>query len=118
MKEFFTLQFMPCHRRPERSLIVRGRQFPVCYRCMFLLIGLILAVPMAFFPPILSLIPSFLMAIALNIPMLLDGFTQKRQFRTSNNLLRIITGFLAGFGLAQFSISAANKGAEMILKWF
>jgi uncharacterized membrane protein len=71
-----------------------------------------------FFSQVLSLIPSFLTAVALNIPMLIDGFTQKRQFRKSNNLLRIITGFLAGFGLSQFAVCAANTGSELILKWF
>ncbi|WP_245796369.1 DUF2085 domain-containing protein [Domibacillus antri] len=109
---------MPCHRRRERSLVVFGKQFPFCYRCMFLLIGLFSAVPMAFFSPILSFIPSLLAGVALNIPMLLDGFTKKKQLRVSSNPLRIITGFLAGFGLAQFTVRVANTGAELILHCF
>jgi uncharacterized membrane protein len=50
--------------------------------------------------------------------MLIDGFTQNIKFRTSNNVLHIITGFLGEFGLAQFAVCAANIGAELILKWF
>lgn len=115
MKDFLTLQFMPCHRRPERSLIVKGKKFPVCYRCMFILIGLFMSIPMAFFTPLFSVIPSFFAAVLMNVPMLIDGFTQKKECRTSNNPLRIGTGFLAGFGLAQFVVTSAKAGAFFIV---
>ncbi|MFK2826219.1 DUF2085 domain-containing protein [Bacillus sp. B190/17] len=113
--DLITLQFMPCHRRPERSLIIKGKQFPLCFRCMFLLLGLLLSIPMAIYGALWPLPISFAIAIAACIPLLVDGFTQKWKVRMSNNVLRIVTGLLAGAGLAQFAIAAANAGVRLIL---
>ncbi|MEK4027207.1 DUF2085 domain-containing protein [Pseudobacillus sp. FSL P4-0506] len=119
MKSFFmdllTLSFMPCHRKPERSLIVKGRQFPVCFRCMFLLIGLLLSGPLAIYGPLWPLLPSLVAAVAACLPLLVDGFTQKWKLRSSNNFLRSLTGLAAGAGLAQFAVAAANAGVRFIL---
>jgi len=41
----------------------------------------------------------------LIIPLLLDGFSQLYGLRDSNNFLRMITGVLAGLGLAMFVVS-------------
>jgi len=38
-------------------------------------------------------------AIILNLPALIDGYTQMRGWRSSNNLLRLGTGLLAGIGV-------------------
>lgn len=70
---------------------------------------------MAFFSPLFPVIPAFFAGVFLNMPMLVDGFTQKKGLRLSNNPLRIGTGFLAGIGLAQFVVSAAGAGAALIV---
>jgi len=70
---------------------------------------------MAFFSPLFPVIPAFFAGVFLNIPMLVDGFTQKKDLRASTNSLRIGTGFLAGLGLAQFVVSAAEAGAALIV---
>ena len=54
--------------------------------------------------------PSFLLAIILSffaqIPLLIDGFTQKWKWRSSSNLLRITTGVLSGNGMGLFISSS------------
>ncbi|MCP3762284.1 DUF2085 domain-containing protein [Domibacillus sp. A3M-37] len=51
----------------------------------------------------------------MNVPMLIDGFTQKKECRTSLKSSSIGTGFLAGFGLAQFVVASAKAGAFFIV---
>ncbi|MBM7584214.1 putative membrane protein [Bacillus pakistanensis] len=118
MKEFildiFTLRFMPCHRIKERSLVLRGKQFPVCYRCMFLLIGMLCVIPILYFRIIFSLDLAIPSCVALNIPMLMDGWTQRMDIRRSNNLLRAITGLCAGLGLSILSVSTAYYGINTL----
>ncbi|MFP7486478.1 DUF2085 domain-containing protein [Priestia filamentosa] len=88
------LEIVPCHRMKERSITIRGYTFPLCARCMSILIGYL-------FFPILLLVPSLIplwIGVLLNIPMILDGWTQKQGYRKSNNTLRVITGLLCGLG--------------------
>jgi len=42
------------------------------------------------------------MAVLLNLPALIDGYTQLRGWRMSNNLLRLGTGLMAGVGAGVF----------------
>ena len=53
---------------------------------------------------------SFLFAIILSfsaqIPLLIDGFTQKWKWRSSTNLLRLTTGVLSGNGMGLFISSS------------
>ncbi|OCA80965.1 hypothetical protein A8F95_17170 [Bacillus wudalianchiensis] len=113
--DLFTLQFMPCHRKPERSLVIKEKQFPVCFRCMFLLIGLLLSGPLSIYGLSWPLPQSFAVAILACLPLLADGFTQRWKIRVSNNILRSVTGLAAGIGLAQFAVVAANIGVALIL---
>ncbi|PWW30183.1 putative membrane protein [Cytobacillus oceanisediminis] len=118
IKEFFKdmlfLKFMPCHRKPERSMHFRGRQFPICYRCMFILAGYTAIIPFAFYAEAFSS-PAFIIGgILLNIPMLLDGFTQIKKWRVSNNLVRSLTGLLSGVGMSIIIISLAVNLVQFI----
>jgi uncharacterized membrane protein len=79
--------FISCHRLPERSFFIQGRQFHICARCTGLLVGTVVSV---------LLIPAknyvwFLFPIFLII-LVVDGVTQKIRLRQSNNLLRFSTG--------------------------
>jgi uncharacterized membrane protein len=90
-----SLKFAICHQMPERSFKYKGRQFPLCARCTGIFIGY-------FTFPIFQLQiikPSLLLIILLSIPMFVDSITQSMNYRESNNILRVITGFL--FGAAQ-----------------
>ncbi|BCB04395.1 DUF2085 domain-containing protein [Bacillus sp. KH172YL63] len=111
----FTQPFMPCHRMPERSLIIRGWQFPVCYRCMGILTGLLLAIPAAWFVTPEGLGTSMIIVMMLTVPLLLDGFTQKWRWRTSTNGLRLFTGVLCGTGLATFIVWSAREVVRLIM---
>jgi len=83
-----------CHRLPERSFRVEGRQFHVCARCTGFIAGLplsMLALPLRHDLP-----PAFLIIFGL---LMLDGISQHLAWRTSNNRLRFITGFGTGLTL-------------------
>lgn len=94
--DLLTLKFVPCHRRPDRSIFIKGKQFPVCARCMAILLGYLFVIPLMIF----SIHIPLYIGILLNIPMVLDGYTQLKKWRTSNNTLRIITGLGSGLGMS------------------
>jgi uncharacterized membrane protein len=100
VREFFLL--VPCHRKPERCLHIKGKPMPICARCFSILIGY-LFIPLLFFAAI-----PFWIGVLLQIPMLIDGFTQRKGLRTSNNTLRSITGLISGFGLSVGIVEAVR----------
>lgn len=81
-----------CHRLPDRSFFVRGRQLHVCARCTGIACGFVVAFPLAM-SHWRYLIPAGATAAAI---LVTDGGTQYFGWRQSNNLLRCITGFAAG----------------------
>lgn len=96
-----------CHCKPERSFFYKGKQFPICARCTGELIGIILGLILI---PIVLLNNLNIFGISsifenlkfygfLLIPMLIDGFSQQLTSRESNYILRVVTGFLFGFGI-------------------
>lgn len=84
-----------CHRMPKRSIPFFGLERFLCARCLGLLLGGILGIIIYRLDFKLPPIFGFLCLI----PMLLDGFSQAFKLRQSNNELRLITGFLFGFGM-------------------
>ena len=80
-----------CHRRPDRSFFLRGRQLHVCARCLGLIVGSFLS---------LLLIPwrqgSVLFFAAFLFVLLVDWGTQRMGWRSSNNSLRFVTGLSVG----------------------
>ncbi|CAM3811627.1 MULTISPECIES: DUF2085 domain-containing protein [Bacillus cereus group] len=98
-----TLQ-IPCHRKPDRSFLKLQEYIPLCARCTGMLFGILM------FPIYFYIAPSFLFAIILSfsaqIPLLIDGFTQKWRWRSSTNLLRVTTGVISGNGMGLFISSS------------
>lgn len=88
---------VPCHRIPERCLHIKGKPMPLCTRCFAILLGYLFVPFMLLFKGLPLYLP-----IALSIPMIIDGFTQKWNWRQSNNFLRFWTGLLFGIGQAIF----------------
>jgi len=89
---FLYLFFSPiCHQLPERSFFLFGHQLPVCARCIGIYLG---AFSGSFFARKNSPPPWVLVAAV--VPMALDGGTQL-VFRESTNVLRFVTGLIAGF---------------------
>lgn len=111
--DVISLKFIPCHRKPERSFIIKGRQFPLCVRCMSILCGYLAVIPFYF----MSFTFPFVLALLFNIPMIVDGFTQSKGWRISHNWLRAATGLASGIGQAMFIITAANDIASFMVKY-
>lgn len=86
-----------CHCRKDRSFQINGHYFPVCARCTGVYVGVafILIIMIVLYPTYLS----FFYGILLILPIFIDGSTQLIGLRSSNNTLRVITGFFGGIGL-------------------
>ncbi|MGG1661123.1 DUF2085 domain-containing protein [Brevibacillus sp. NRS-1366] len=99
---FAFLSYIPCHRLPERSLHVKGKQLPLCARCTAILLGYG-SLPVLFW---LSVPFPLFVGLLFQLPMLIDGLTQYAKWRESSNLLRVITGLLGGVGQSIVIVSA------------
>ncbi|MDA3836674.1 MAG: DUF2085 domain-containing protein [Nanoarchaeota archaeon] len=92
-----------CHQRPDRSFYLFGRKMLVCSRCfgIYLLFFSTLAF-LSIFPlknniKFITAILAFIISASI---LFIDGYTQLRQSRTSNNSLRFITGGFFGMTAA------------------
>lgn len=97
-----------CHRLPERSLFIFGRQAPLCARCLgiytaFFLGAIIFMLNSSIFQNF-TLYSVALITSLMILPTAIDGFTQLFKLRESNNFLRLTTGSLAGFGFSLISV--------------
>ncbi len=98
-----------CNQRSDRALHIGDFVFPLCYRCMGIWISLF-----GYF--LLSLIfrpKQKKIMIALSIffifPCFIDGLAQTLSSYESKNIIRFITGFLAGSGTAMLLYYFLNK---------
>jgi uncharacterized membrane protein len=83
-----------CHRRPDRSFTILGYKSPLCSRCTGLLLGFFGFIWLGLFQ---VHIPA-MAVILLMVPTVIDGVSQLAGFRESNNLTRLLTGFMFTFG--------------------
>ena len=90
--------FMGCHQRPDRSFFYKNRQFPVCARCTGVIIGQFLAIIMF----VLKIRINILISVLFCGIMFTDWFIQKINICPSNNIRRLITGGLGGYGYISF----------------
>lgn len=91
-----------CHHIPERTFNIKGYYFPLCSRCTGLYFGVFLCliymnIFYVYYTTYLLLISFFMI-----IPTFIDGITQSFGFRESNNIVRFLTGIIAGIGLVIF----------------
>ena len=86
-----------CHQIAERSYFLNGNQMPFCARDLGLFFGI--AAAFGFVAFYRFKINPILVLIAL-VPIGLDGGLQLVTDYESNNILRLLTGFLAGAALA------------------
>lgn len=86
----------------------------LCARCLGIVIGGVLAFSLNMFRYNLS--P--LWAAILIIPMIIDGSLQALNYRDSNNLSRIVTGVLFGFGLYYLAFDIGFKTKVLSLSLF
>ena len=87
-------EFFGCHQRADRSFFIRGKQLPVCARCTGVIISQLIALILIWFVKV-----PFYICCVLVVPMLIDWSIQFFKLKESTNVRRVITGFLAGFGL-------------------
>ncbi|WP_423793013.1 DUF2085 domain-containing protein [Methanocaldococcus indicus] len=87
-----------CHQLPERSFFIFGHKMAVCARCFGIYTGVLFS--SIVYPIVKRLddfnIPDKKYLILSLLPMAIDGGTQLIGLRESFNILRFITGFLAG----------------------
>lgn len=86
-----------CHRLPDRSFRLHGRQFHLCARCTGIVTGLALS-PLF----VLAIAASPLWFTAACVAMFIDGGTQYLGWRSSNNVLRFLVGLAFGSWLLPF----------------
>ena len=108
------LEFVVCHRKPERSFFYKGRQFPVCARCTGFYLAYI-TLPVFTFS---WWAPGIFITLALMLPALADGLTQAYFTRESNNTIRVITGFIAGAGIMSLTAITGKGIGYLILSAF
>lgn len=87
-------RYWGCHQMPSRSYHAGSYQFPICARCLGIIIGYISAFIMIFFRKYICLRTS----IWLCVPMAMDGGIQFLTKYESKNYRRSYTGFCAGLG--------------------
>lgn len=89
-----------CHQLPERSLVIGNKTMPLCARCfsfyLSLILGFIIIVVMPNFINNFSVKQLIIVTLIMIAPLVIDGVTQFLNPRSSNNTLRVITGFTAG----------------------
>jgi len=85
-----------CHQKAERSFFINGNQMPFCSRCTAIWLGLAIGLGfMVFFK--IKLNEKFLYLILIGIvPIGIDGIGQLFNLWESTNVIRLITGLLAG----------------------
>ena len=105
------IDLVPCHRMKSRSITIKGYTLPLCARCTGILAGYL------FFPFIMVFDMNFplWLGILLNLPMVIDGWTQKRKFRMSNNSLRLSTGIVSGLGQSMIIVSVSQSIIYILL---
>lgn len=113
-KEFRILNYLfMCHRLPERSFFIKGKQMPLCARCTGILAGYLVGIILAIFGYRINIIG----AIIFIVPTGIDGFIQYIGKWQSTNSRRLITGVLAGIGVIFLFLalkdSAYNIGKEL-----
>lgn len=104
---FLYLFFSPiCHQLPERSFFLFGHQLPVCARCTGIYFGAFLGSFCA-----REKAPPRWVFIGGVTPLVLDGVTQLF-FRESTNVLRLITGLLAGFVVVFYLYAGLSRSEQ------
>lgn len=91
-----------CHQKAERSFFINGNQMPFCSRCTAIWLGLTIGLGFMIFYKI-ELDRKFLILIIIGIvPIAIDGIGQLLNLWESTNIIRFLTGLLAGIitGLA------------------
>ncbi|MCL4378815.1 MAG: DUF2085 domain-containing protein [Actinobacteria bacterium] len=100
-----SLGFSVCHQIPERTLFFGKILMPVCSRCSGIYIGFLISIIFLFLtfrkkesdlPPVYIMILSIMFILSA----IVDGALSYLGVYETNNILRLITGYLFGSGIA------------------
>ena len=86
-----------CNQLPKRCLFIYTSPMALCARCFFIYLALFITGIVLLKNKINKIY--WRISLILILPCIIDGGTQYLGFRLSNNVLRSITGGLAGIGL-------------------
>ena len=92
------INFCACHQEKDKSIWFFGIEKYFCSRCIGLILGAIVGV---LFKTFFFRLPLYI-SLILATPLIIDSLTQLFDLRKSNNILRLTTGILFGFGLMAF----------------
>lgn len=100
-----------CHKKPERSFVVKGVQSFFCQRCIGIYLGFLFGICFMLLTGSFYIGSMDISVLIFLLPMMYDGVTQTLRRRESNNMFRYTTGLLFGFGLAPL-LGLAEFGVE------
>ena len=106
----YTMGDIECHQIAERSFYLNGNELPVCSRDIGIAIGLLSGMLIGIL--FVRRINPFFLAIGL-VPMIIDGGLQAVTSYQSNNLLRLVTGIIAGVVAALLLCEFAARYLEV-----
>ena len=110
-----------CNKNPDRALHINDFVFPLCYRCMMLWIGVIFGTLVIFlFKEKYNLkfkIKHFILGVILIVPTFLDGLIQTLTIYESTNIIRSVTGVIAGAGFGLLIVIIQQYLEEHIIKF-
>jgi len=90
-----------CNMRKERAPKFFGFVFPLCYRCVGLIVGGLLG-SIAYSNSVINYKNNLTFISILGLPFLLDTLAQNMFKKNSTNTKRLLTGILFGIALANF----------------
>lgn len=93
-----------CHQREDRSFYIGKYQCPLCARCT----GIVSATIFVYFNFKRIRVPKYV-DLLLVLPLIIDGTVQYFTKYESNNIRRVITGFLAGIGFTTIRMKIYKK---------
>lgn len=102
-----------CHGIPDRCLVAFGTRMPICARCFGIYVGLFSGLAAFWLVPRLPSRPLGFATLAAAVPMAVDGVSQALLLRTSNNPLRLATGFIAAFVFGLWVLSSIESVREL-----
>lgn len=88
-----------CHQKSERSYVLNDNQMPVCSRDLGLFLGLFVG---SVFGVVYRRRMTLGLCVLFLIPMAVDGGIQSLTSYESINILRLVTGLVAGFGIGRY----------------
>jgi uncharacterized membrane protein len=91
LKKSYLALFFGCHQNSRKSFKIQSYVFPICSRCSGIYLGVLVFTVLNYFYQY-----SILLNILLGLPLVLDGIIQYKGIKKSNNIRRVITGFLFG----------------------